>query len=277
MMNGSIDLKSELGKGSTFMVKIPEIAFKREFSGYDDKIKIDTERIKFKPATILIVDDIEHNRNLIKDALKNTQLIVVEAEEGFQALKLSKEIIPDLIIADIRMPNMDGFEFLDKIKSNKKTKHITVIAYSASVLKNQKERIHNSDFAGLIAKPVSINDLFSELMNFIPYTEIPEVEEVCQTPEGSESDIIDYVGLVTVLETDLMDIWNTFRVRQPINEIKSFSDKLVNLGHKHNSGLISKYGQNLKAAAENFNIEAILNLLKQYTFNIDRIKKANHR
>ena len=274
LMNGSIDLKSELGKGSIFTVKIPEVAFIREFAGYENKIKIDPEKIKFNPATILIVDDIEHNRNLIKDTLKNTQLKVIEAEEGFKALELSNKIMPDLIICDIRMPNMDGFEFLDKIKSNKKTKHITVIAYSASVLKNQKERIRNSDFAGLIVKPVSINDLFSELMNFIPYTEIPEVEEVSQTLEESESDITDYEGLVAVLETDLMDKWNTFQIRQPINEIKSFSDKLVNLGHKHNSGLISEYGQNLKAAAENFNIEAILNLLKQYTLNIDTIKKA---
>ncbi len=277
LMNGSIELKSELGKGSTFIVKIPEVAFKREFAGYEDKILIDPERINFKPATILIVDDIEHNRNLIKDALKNTQLNVVEAEEGFKALKLSKELIPDLIITDIRMPNMDGFEFLDKIKSNKKTKHITVLAYSASVLKTQKERIHNSDFAGLIAKPVSINALFTELMNFIPYTEIPKVEEVSQILPESESDITDCKGLVAVLETNLMEEWNTFQVRQPINEIKSFSDKLVNLGHKHNSGLISEYGQNLKDAAENFNIEAILNLLKQYTLNIEKIKKANLR
>ncbi len=64
---------------------------------------------------------------------------------------------------------MSGFEFLSAIKSNRKMKHIPVIAYSASVMKEQKEKIHKSEFAGLLIKPVSITDLYLELINILPY------------------------------------------------------------------------------------------------------------
>jgi len=128
LMNGTIIVRSDLGKGSTFTIRIPEVAYKRDFSGSKLDIQIDPGEILFEPAVILIVDDVEHNRSYLRDALKNTRLKIVEANDGIAGYSLAKKIVPDLIISDIRMPKMDGFEFLKKVKADKKLKHIPVIA-----------------------------------------------------------------------------------------------------------------------------------------------------
>jgi len=80
LINGTISLHSELGKGSTFTVRIPEISYLRDFSKTIVDIQIDPSEIVFERAVILIADDVDHNRSYIRDALKNTNLKVVEAE-----------------------------------------------------------------------------------------------------------------------------------------------------------------------------------------------------
>jgi CheY-like chemotaxis protein len=84
---------------------------------------------------------------------------------------MMNDMVPDIIITDIRMPGMDGFEVLKSVKSRDRLKHVPVIAYSASVMKEQKKRIFNSDFASLLIKPVSISDLFNKLSNILPLNE----------------------------------------------------------------------------------------------------------
>ncbi|MBA4322253.1 MAG: hypothetical protein C0408_05485, partial [Odoribacter sp.] len=275
LMNGTISVKSEPGKGSTFIVRIPQILYLRDFSGTSLDIDINTSEIEFEEAVILIADDVEHNRSYIRDVLKNTGLKIIEAEDGIDALRQAKEIVPDLIIADIRMPKMDGFGLLNKLKADKKLKHIPVIAYSASVLKEQKERIHKSKFAGLLIKPVKVAELYLELMNFLKYTSAGKSgTDKQQSEAGLTGEISDLQGLIHSLETDFYDTWKTFSVRQPISEIRDFGNNLMRLGTDHNSGLISGYGKDLAGAAGSFNIDAILKLLGKYKNIVERLKEA---
>lgn len=273
LMNGTIDLKSEPGKGSTFKVKIPGVAFKRDFYLPVVEINIDPAHVIFEDATMLIVDDVEHNRSYIRDALRNTRITIIEADDGEKGLKLAKKNIPDLILADIRMPKMDGFQFLDKLKSDSKLKGIPVIAYSASVLKEQKERISQSKFAGLLTKPVNVKELYLEIMKLLPY----KLSEKTKSDEpGSETrpvkEINNFPELLNSLETDFKETWKTFEIRQPIGEIRLFGENLISLGNNHNSALISDYGKDLTNAADCFNIRAILGLIKQYPGIIENIK-----
>jgi PAS domain S-box-containing protein len=273
LMKGTISLKSKLGKGSTFTVNIPDIAFKREFVSSKSILQINISNIVFAESTVLVVDDVEHNRSLIKDTLRNTKITVIEAEEGFKALELAKKLVPDLIISDIRMPNMDGFELLNRLKAVKKLKNIPVLAYSASVLKDQKERIHQSKFVGLLTKPVNINDLYIELMNHLPFKEVKSEKTLQTVTENPESSIVNINDLIASLESDLMRTWNSFEVTQPIDEVTKFGDNLINIGTNHNSSLIVNYGKELQTAADNFDIEAILMLLKKYKSIIEKLKE----
>jgi PAS domain S-box-containing protein len=265
LMNGSITVYSEIGKGSRFTVKIPEISYLLDYASSRADIRINPSDIVFSEAMILIVDDVEHNRNYLKEALKNTQLNITEAENGVVALNMAKRLKPDLIIADIRMPEMDGFQLLHKIKSNKKLKHIPVLAYSASVLKAQKERIHSSDFSGLLIKPVNVTELYLALMNILPYRSIRQ-ENNHDSAQNTliTGEILDSSGLKYSLETTFTEKWKTFAVTQPLDEISDFAQELLQLGLMHNCATITNYAKELTSAADSFNVDALLKLIQKF-------------
>jgi CheY-like chemotaxis protein len=273
LMNGTIDLVSQLNKGSSFKIKIPEVSYLRDFEKRTEEIQLDTADILFEKATIIVTDDVEHNRKYLIDALRKTNIKIVEAEDGQQALSLAKRIIPDLIITDIRMPILDGFDLLNKLKSDDLLKHIPVIAYSASVMKAQKDRIRESKFAGLLIKPVQVTELYLELMNYLPYKSTKTTGPEQSEPEiNSTKEISDLPGLIHSLDTQFKDVWMTFGIRQPIDEIMDFGNQLVMLGKNHSAAIITGYGEELVTAADSFNIEAILNLLRKYPGIIELLK-----
>ncbi|RPH34495.1 MAG: PAS domain-containing hybrid sensor histidine kinase/response regulator [Bacteroidales bacterium] len=272
IMDGTISILSEQGKGSTFTIRIPNIPFLKDYSRTKVDIRIDTTEIEFDKAVILLADDDEYNKNYLRDALKNTNLKIVEADDGIAAYSLAKDIVPNLIIADIQMPQMDGFQLLNMLKADENLKHIPVIAYSASVLKKQKERIHNCEFAGLLIKPVKVTELYAELMNFLPYKSTQRV--VQSSTSDLTSEITNLPELIQSLDYKFYDTWKSFEVRQPIGEIRNFGKNLVQLGMFHNSSTITDYGKNLISAADNFNIEAILNLIGKYKSIIENLKSS---
>jgi two-component system sensor histidine kinase EvgS len=169
LMNGTIEVDSHLNKGSTFTIKIPGVSYLMSFDKRADENQIEPAEILFEEAVILIADDLEADRNYLRDALKNTGLKIVETKNGREAFTLAKKIVPDLIITDIRMPVLDGFKLLSKLKSEDALKHIPVIAYSASVMKAEEDQIRMSEFSGLLIKPVLLTELFSELMKHLKY------------------------------------------------------------------------------------------------------------
>jgi|WetSurMetagenome_2_1015567.scaffolds.fasta_scaffold11476_3 signal transduction histidine kinase/DNA-binding NtrC family response regulator len=279
LMNGTITLNSQLKKGSTFKIKISEVSYLRDFEKRTEEIHLDPADILFEKAIILVADDVEHNRKYLIDALSKANIEIVEATDGQEAFSLAKKIVPDLIITDIRMPVLDGFDLLKKLKSDNELKHIPVIAYSASVMKAQKDRIQSSEFAGLLIKPVQVTELYLELMNNLPYKSIkaPESEQSASEINFTE-EISDLPGLIHSLDTQFKDIWMTFGIRQPIDEVLEFGNQLAKLGKNHNAVMITEYGKDLISAADSFNIEAILNLIRKYPGFIELLKgKKNNK
>jgi two-component system sensor histidine kinase EvgS len=273
LMNGTIKLDSQLNRGSSFIIKIPGVSYLRDFEKRTEEIHLDPADILFEKATILVADDVEHNRKYLIDALSKTNIEIVEATDGQEAFSLAKKIVPDLIITDIRMPVLDGFDLLNKLKSDNELKHIPVIAYSASVMKAQKDRIQSSEFAGLLIKPVQVTELYLELMNNLPFKSIkaPESEQSVSEINFTE-EISDLPGLIHSLDTQFKDIWMTFGIRQPIDEVLEFGNQLAKLGKNHNAVMITEYGKDLISAADSFNIEAILNLIRKYPGFIELLK-----
>ncbi|MDP2156705.1 MAG: response regulator, partial [Nitrospirota bacterium] len=80
------------------------------------------------PKKILVVEDNKNNLTLIRDILQYNHYEVIEAENGEVGVKKALEHLPDLILMDIQMPVMDGFEALKQLKNAEQTKHIKVIA-----------------------------------------------------------------------------------------------------------------------------------------------------
>jgi len=274
LMNGMIQVESVPGKGSTFTLRINEVPFLRSYESTQSNMTIDPAEILFDKATVLVVDDIDENRKFFKDSLRGTELMVLEAVNGISALEILTRIIPDLVVTDIRMPVMDGFELLERIKGDERLKHVPVIAYSASVMKKQKERIHNSQFAGLLIKPVRVSDLYYELSCHLHYRIKSDKSVESDIREDTKAEIIGLDELLESLNGPFAETWKSFELRQPINEIREFGNKLKELGEKHNSRFVNDYGTGLLEAANNFNIEGILKLLHRYGELVEKLKKT---
>ncbi|HMW07030.1 MAG TPA: PAS domain S-box protein [Leptospiraceae bacterium] len=163
MMKGRIDLKSKVGEGTTFTVYIPDIQILNE----DLKEQGNHPNLGFSKFSLLIADDVEYNRKLIKDFLSEYEIDFYEAADGLRAVELARELKPDIIFMDIRMPFLDGIDASRIIKESEELKHIPIIALTAFVMKGAEDQIKKY-CEGFLRKPISKRDLLSELMTFLP-------------------------------------------------------------------------------------------------------------
>ena len=164
IMNGSIDLRSKAGEGTVVTLRLPDIQIMNE-DLKEENLKIYSDELpKF---SLLIADDIDYNRKLIKDFLSEYEIEFYEASDGKKAIELAKELKPDIILMDIRMPIIDGLDASRLIKEEDELKHIPIIALTAYVMKGVEEEIKKY-CSGFIRKPMSKRDLLSELLILLP-------------------------------------------------------------------------------------------------------------
>jgi two-component system phosphate regulon response regulator PhoB len=111
------------------------------------------------PETILVAEDQIHIRALIEYKLKNSGYNVISVSDGATALAKSKEAIPDLVLLDVMMPMMNGFEVLIALKEDDKTKHIPVLMVTAQ--SREEEIVKGLELGAddYITKPFSPNEL----------------------------------------------------------------------------------------------------------------------
>jgi two-component system cell cycle response regulator DivK len=110
-------------------------------------------------ATILIVEDNEKNRRLIKDVLEYHGYLVIEAPNGAEGARLAIERKPDLILMDIQMPVMDGMSAAKLIRSDPAMQGIRMIALTSFAMKGDRERFLEAGFDDYLAKPVDTRKL----------------------------------------------------------------------------------------------------------------------
>lgn len=120
------------------------------------------------PKLILIVDDDSKNLELFRDVLQVVGYTTIEATNGKQGIDLAKARQPGLILLDMQMPVMDGFEALRILKGDAATRNIPVIVLTSYAMKGDKERIFKAGCDGYIAKPVDIDELLKKVAEYFP-------------------------------------------------------------------------------------------------------------
>lgn len=108
---------------------------------------------------ILVVDDLEQNRMLLKDALRYFGYEVVEAGNGEEGVKVAREELPDLILMDMNMPVMDGYAALQVLRSDPLTRGLKVAAVTSFSAGNENESGFAAGADGYIPKPIDISEL----------------------------------------------------------------------------------------------------------------------
>jgi len=120
-----------------------------------------------KPTTILYVEDNFDNRVLIRRVLESEGYRVIDASTANDALEELEKELPDLILTDINMPDMDGYTLTAKIKEKPEHKNIPVIAVTANVMRGDKERSLKAGCDGYIQKPIDIDILTEQIERYL--------------------------------------------------------------------------------------------------------------
>ncbi|MDM8538368.1 response regulator [Desulfobacterales bacterium HSG17] len=286
MMGGKISVISEIGKGSLFRLVFPGI----KISDLQDKtIKsvLDKETdIIFDQAAILVADDINYNRDLIKNYLKHTDLTIIESENGRDTWELLQNQHIDLILTDIRMPEMDGYETADLLKKDDKFKNIPIVAMTASAMKEDAFKIE-SVFDGYLPKPLKRIQLIAVLKKYLPWKPIIESQAEKDTSaffEPVRENILDKENisleqkarlpeLINILEKDFIPRWEEIRDVFFLDDISEFANKLKLVGEHYRLNFLKEYGENMYLRTENIEIDIIEKLIEEFPKLIEEIKK----
>ena len=108
---------------------------------------------------ILVVEDNEKNMKLFRDVLSATGYRTLEATTGGEAVEMATEHAPDLVLMDIQMPEMDGVEALQRLRSDARTASLRVLAVTAQAMRGDRERFLADGFDGYVSKPVNVREL----------------------------------------------------------------------------------------------------------------------
>jgi len=282
MMNGVITLESEVNKGSTFKITLHDVPIiasilkDKTAPLYVSEGSVPASHSSER-RTVLVVDDHAVNRITIKKYLRKDNFTVLEAKNGQEAVAFAGQYKPDLILMDIRMPVMDGYEAVHKIKADHKLKHIPIIALTAYEMQSEKDRILRSGFDAYLLKPVQWSELITTISRCITGSE----KETPQPDKESENDdavnlapetVQKFPEILNILQNELTVSWNLACRHKSFDAIEQFAKDTKAIGEKYSLDMLTKYGNDLLVSVDLFDIEQIEKTLNAFSELIGKIE-----
>ncbi|KLU65944.1 signal transduction histidine-protein kinase BarA [Desulfosporosinus acididurans] len=195
LMEGEISVHSRTGKGSTFW-----FTAKLEIAGYV-AASSQSEKLNsrlFAAKKLLLTEDNQINLQMTQEILENLGFEVDTAQSGFDAVSLVARTRYDVILMDIRMPEMDGYETARRILELKGIDAPPVIALSADAVEGVAERAKSAGMSGYLTKPLNPGKLIEELRNFLYQGSTESIESSGLTEQA-------------VIEEDNSNTWIDFK------------------------------------------------------------------
>lgn len=117
---------------------------------------------------ILVVEDTEDNRQILRDLLTNAGFDLLEAIDGEAGVQMASRHRPDLILMDIQLPIVDGYEATRRIKADPETRHIPVIAVTSYAMSGDEKKAVEIGCSSYVSKPFSPRALLAKIREFLP-------------------------------------------------------------------------------------------------------------
>jgi len=120
-----------------------------------------------KPDLILLVDDYQDGREMYADSLRFAGYRTLEASSGLEAMQLAFDRRPSLILMDLSLPGMDGWEVTARLKKDARTRHIPIVALTAHALQEERDRAERAGCDAFVAKPCLPEELLAEVQRLL--------------------------------------------------------------------------------------------------------------
>ena len=272
LMGGEISLQSQQGKGSIFTIRLDNVDVS-SIAIEDDIKKADSQiQIEFLPSSVLIVDDVTDNRDLLLQNFANTLLKIVEAENGLEAVNIAKQQQFDLILMDIRMPVMDGNQAAEEIKA---FSSVPIVALTASVMDSQFEQFKKDSFDGYLRKPVLKVELINELCKFLPFEDVVEKDESQQEIVLSDAELECLPDALEMLKKLVLQC-KTASKNNNMSENKAFAEAVMDVAKHHPVSPINYYAEQLSNAIDSFDIVAIKGFLNDFPQLVKQLEQLGN-
>ncbi|MCH2204379.1 MAG: ATP-binding protein [Lentisphaerales bacterium] len=224
LMNGEIHLKSSLGKGSTFTITLHEVQTGEASLTKQREI----QHYSFSPASILIADDTPNNLELLEAYLADMQLTLQMVHNGKEVLSAVEKNNYDLILLDMKMPEIDGYEVCRRLKDHIKYKSIPIIGLSASIMKHQESDILKY-CDSFIKKPIKKIDLLQEMGRYLKHELVEKsLQRKCLSNHEIEDLLVEYGKVITALIQDLKESMTLNAAQDVVSKLKILNNKLDN-------------------------------------------------
>jgi len=278
MMGGSIRVGSLPGLGSRFEISLRDIPVVMDYEGVQRIEKPVDDDWTRDGAKLIVADDLQVNRELIREMLRGRKVEIIEAENGRAAVELAKSSLPDLVLMDIKMPVMNGYEAIEELRRDTTTRSIPVVALTAMGMREERERILSAGFDSLLIRPFERTEFYAIVSRLVgkhpdrsrKESETALGERAHALPAGLP--IARYRALLDNLRHDLMSEWEAAKQKQHIPDIESFAAHVQDLGVQTSMGCLSRYGEELRFHVDGFDIDKITAALENYPRLVNEIE-----
>jgi signal transduction histidine kinase/FixJ family two-component response regulator len=256
IMGGQLQIESLIGVGSLFWFEIllPEVQGAVNIKRTQQATIIGYKRFdhsKKLPFTLLIVDDKWQNRAFLIHLLKDLGFRTLEANDGKEALILAQKHYPDIIITDLVMPVMDGFELTRQIRKSAHLKNLIVFADSANVFEQQQQSWKEAGCQEFIGKPIRTEILLNLLQKYLPLEWIYDTSTTFSQKETKSPFIAPSSEQASTLFNLIMG-GNIKKIIENVEQIEQQESKL------------SPFAQKVKRLAKSFEMSKLKELVKPY-------------
>jgi signal transduction histidine kinase/DNA-binding response OmpR family regulator len=254
LMNGRIQVNSDLGKGSTFLIEILNLPISHSVLKSDDHVQVKANFNLLPPLKILVVDDVEWNTEIAAGFLANSHHEVHIANSGMEGVDSAKLLKPDLVLMDLRMPGMSGYEASDAIRSEPslQDRNIAIVAVTASSLGDDEKTLRES-FDGYVRKPYTPIELFNAMYSI--FSEPDEPPKISNTPHKWTPAL--RARWQKLQGDSLPELRNNMRIR----EIGDFAQQLHGFASEARFDLLTTLALNLQRAVQQFDIASVTKVL----------------
>lgn len=253
IMNGEISVESKIAKGSSFLVKLSGV---KVTTPPDQKELVPTDIIQqviFKGSKVLLAEDKLSNQKLFHAYLESYNLEIINASDGQAAIDLCLKHHPDIIFMDLRMPVMNGFEAAKVIRRDIQTKHIPLVALSASLIKDYSPN-ETRLFDEILQKPVSKKHIVGTLIKYLPYDTNMEISEDLATLVSDDMD------------DGITEIFNAEKINDEFKKAykKNIIPKVAELIEYVDIDLAKGLAVELEAMGKTYNMPELINFTKKF-------------